>query len=126
LLFFFRKEGLAFLRLLALAPILTSAGCIAPDFLHDAAPENTARVLGFPVAVSQPLAPMAGNAWPAAGPLPATMLDFLAERGTTASARPSAAPASRGDFGMCLPSAPHLDSRGQLSTAPPGAALGVC
>jgi len=89
-------------------------------------PENTARVLGFPVAVTQPLAQMEGNAWPVARAPPATMLDFLATRTIAAPVQPSARAASRGDFGMCLPSAPHLDARGQLSTAPPGAALGVC
>jgi len=89
----------------------------------DPPPENAARVLGFPVTVTQPLTPGAGDAWPAARVPPQTMLDLLATR---VSARPSAAAASRGDFGMCLPSAPHPDSRGRISTAPPGAALGVC
>jgi hypothetical protein len=124
LLLFSRKEGLSLLRLLVVLP----AGCIAPDFLTYPPPENAARVLGFPVVVSQPLAPMAGNAWPAADAPPQTMLDYLPTR-RSAKLLPSAAAAAaarRGDFGMCLPSAPHLDARGQTSTAPPGVALGVC
>ena len=103
------------------------AGCIpAPDMGPAIASENEARILGLPMQAQPPLTPSIGAVWPAAPTPTPTMLDMLAQAPSATSPRPTSSAAARGDFGLCLPTPSHLDSNGHQSTAPRGAALGIC
>jgi hypothetical protein len=118
--FFEKKKQKTFMslggRYLVASGVLLVAGCgIGPIHVPYESRENVNRVSGYPGVMKQPLAPMAGNAWPAPPTPPLTMLDFLKQSKTAgpSSLRPAGGAASRGDFGLCR--------RGGQ-----GAALGVC
>ena len=111
---------------------MLAAGC-SPDFLiyppifaSPGGGENYARIEGIPMPPPLPLTPAVGTIWPAAPVSAPTMLDMMAQAKPTTTGRAPVGAAARGDFGLCLPSPAHLDASGRRSTAPPGAALGIC
>ncbi len=123
---FFSSEKKAFLLLVF--TVFTN-GCVPDRLIYPPGltpAENYARITGIPMPAPRPLAPTSGTVWPAPPAPTPTMLDMMAQAQPAVAGRPAGGAAARGDFGLCLPTPAHLDTNGRRSTAPPGAALGIC